>query len=75
MNECEQVKLLGVTINSKMNHDMLILALCREVSKKVSAFSRTRNHPDNKQAYVLCKQQLGKFKLLVFNFDVFLISA
>ena len=50
INQCQQVKLLGVTIDSKLNFDKHILELCGNVNKKVSAFSRLRNYLDDTQA-------------------------
>ena len=55
VNQCQQVKLLGVTIDSKLNFDEHILELCCKVNKNVSAFSRIRNYLDNKQADTSCK--------------------
>ena len=55
INQCQQVKLLGVTIDSKLNFDKHILELCCKVNKKVSAFSRIRNHLHNEQADKFCK--------------------
>ena len=55
INQCEQVKLLGIAIDSKLNFDNHILELCSKVNKKVSAFSRIRNYLDNKQANILYK--------------------
>ena len=55
INQCQQVKLLGVTIDSKLNFDRRILELCGKVNKKVSAFSRVRNYLDDTQAKLLCK--------------------
>ena len=43
INQCQQVKLLGVTIDSKLNFDEHILELSGEVKKEVSVFSRLRN--------------------------------
>ena len=55
INQCQQVKLLGIAIDSKLNFDNHILELCSKVNKKMSAFSRIRNYLDNKQANILCK--------------------
>ena len=49
-NQCQQVKLLGVTIDSKLNFDDHIFELCHRVNRKVSAFSRLMNYLDNTQA-------------------------
>ena len=54
INQCQQVKLLGITIDSKLNFDKHILELCGKVNRKVSAFSRLRNYLDNTQARLLC---------------------
>ena len=58
INQCQQVKLLGVTIDSKLNFDKHILELCGKVNEKVSAFSRLRNYLDVTQANLLCKTTL-----------------
>ena len=50
INQCQHVKLLGVTIDSKLNFDDHIVELCRKVKTKVSGFSRLRNYLDNTQA-------------------------
>ena len=55
VNQCQQVKLLGIRIDFKLNFDNHILELCSKVNKKVSAFSRIRTYRDNKQANILCK--------------------
>ena len=55
INQCQQVKLLGVTIDSTLNFDEHIFELCGKVNKKVSAFSRLRNYLDDTQAKLLCK--------------------
>ena len=57
---CQQVKLLGVTIDSRLNFDKHILELCRKVNKKMNAFSRIRNYLVNK-ADILCKKVLANF--------------
>ena len=54
IDQCQQVKLFRVTIDSKLNFDKHILELCCKVKKKVSALSRIRNYLDNKQADTLC---------------------
>ena len=62
INQCQQAKLLGVTIDSKLNFDKHILELCSKVTKKVNAFSKNRNYLDIKQADMLCKTTvLGSF--------------
>ena len=55
IKQCQEVKLLGVTIGSRLNSDKHILELCGKVNNKVSAFSRVRNYLDNNQADILCK--------------------
>ena len=54
INQCQQVKLLGVRIDSKMKFDKHILELCGKVNKKVSAFSRLRHYLDDTKAKLLC---------------------
>ena len=54
INQCQQVKLLGITIDSKLNFDKHIQELCGKVNRKVSAFSRLRDYHDNRQARPLC---------------------
>ena len=56
IKQCQQVKLLRVTIDSRLNFDKHILELCSKVNKKVSAFSIIRKYLDNNQAGILCKQ-------------------
>ena len=55
INQCQQVKLLGITIDFKLNFDKHILELCGKVNKNVSVFSRLRNYLDDTQAKFLCK--------------------
>ena len=38
INQCQQVKLLGITIDSKLNFDNHILELCSKVNKNVAHF-------------------------------------
>ena len=76
INQCQQVKLLGVTIDPKLNFDKHILELCCKVNKKVSAFSRIRNYLDKKQADTLCKTTVlakATFTLPCVHFDPFLL--
>ena len=54
IKQCQQVKLLGATIDSKLNFDKHILE-CGKGNKKLSAFSRIRNYFDNNRAGILCK--------------------
>ena len=42
INECQQVKLLGVTIDSKLNFDKYILELCGKVNKLINSNQRTK---------------------------------
>ena len=44
INYCQQVTLLGVTIDSKLNFDKHIPKICKGVNKKVRAFSRLKNY-------------------------------
>ena len=55
IKQCQQVKLLVVTIDSRLNFDKHILELCSKVNQKVSAFSRIRNYLDNNQTNILCE--------------------
>ena len=55
IKQCQQVKLLGVTIDSRLRFDKYILELCCKVNKKVSALFRIRNYLDNNQANILCE--------------------
>jgi len=75
IKQCQQVKLLGVTRDSRLNFDKHIPELCDKVIKKVSAFSRIRNYLDSNQADILCKTSVGKFQLLSFNLDIFFQSC
>jgi len=75
ISQCQQVKLLGVTRDSRLNFDKHIPELCDKVIKKVSAFSRIRNYLDSNQADILCKTSVGKFQLLSFNLDIFFQSC
>ena len=53
ISQCQQVKLLGVAIDSRLNFDKHSLELCSKVDKKVCALSRIGNYHDNNQANML----------------------
>ena len=55
ISQCHKVKLLGITLDSKLNFDKHILELYRKVSKKVSGFPGLRNYLVNRQANILYK--------------------
>ena len=56
MNQCHQVKVSGLTIDSKLNFDKHIQELCSKVNKNVSAFSTIRNYLYIKQIDKLSKK-------------------
>ena len=73
INQCQQVKLLGVTTDSKLNFDEHICELCCKVNKNASAFLRLKNYLDNTQAELLCKPTvLANFNycLLIWMFSL-----
>ena len=51
INRCQQVKISGVTIDSKLNLDNHILELCSKVQKILIVFSRISNCLDTKHIY------------------------
>ena len=74
--QCLQVKLLGVTIDSRLNFNKHILELCSKVNRKLSAFSSIKNYLDKNQAHRLCiKTVLATFNYCLLNFEVFFQSC
>ena len=68
INQCQQVKLLGVMTDSKLNFDKHILEICSKVNQEVSAFSRLRNYLGDTQAKLICKTTvLANFNLTIQN--------
>ena len=55
ISQCHKVKLLGITLDSKLNFEKHILELYSKVNKKVSAFLGLRNYLVNSQANILYK--------------------
>ncbi len=49
----KEVKLLGVTIDSKLNFNSHVKALCLKASRKVSAFARVANYLNLQKAKLL----------------------
>ena len=49
------VKLLGVTIDSKLKFDQHVENLCQKANNKISAFSRVSNYLNQKQSLLLYK--------------------
>ena len=49
----KEVKLLGVTTDSKLNFKSHVKALCVKTNRKVSAFARVARYPDLQKAKLL----------------------
>ena len=60
----EEVKLLRITINSNLQYQSHVEAICKTANQKVKAFSRIAGYLQKLKAYVLCRT----FIMSTFNY-------
>ena len=67
----EEVKLLGITTDSKLEFQSHVEAICKTANQKVKAFSRIAGYLQKLKAYVLYKTFYKvNFQLLSIDMDV-----
>ena len=64
VNVVSSVKLLGITIDSKVKFDQHVAQLCQKANNKISAFSRVSSYLNEKQSLLM----YNSFIMSQFNY-------